>query len=319
MSVYTVVSLETVQQFALAFDMQVTGLTPIQNGIENSNYFVALSDGRELVLTLFEELGAADAEVLSRLMQRLFQQGVPVAVPLPDLSGKRLHTLAGKPAQLAPRLPGRSPLTPTVWQTAQMGAGLAQLHLALEHDPLPTEQTLTIEYNPAWWVTAKDDVMAALHSADQQLMNHVFSLYGDIKQRYPTLPQGLIHGDVFRDNTLFVGDTLSAILDYSTVAHDDWLMDLAITINDFCTQYPDVALDMDRVVALVNAYSDVRKLSDQEKLSLQVYLVMAACRFWILRLQVGVRNHTEDRVGEDVLVKDPDEMRRMVLARLAAL
>lgn len=319
MSVYTVVSLETVQAFAQRYNLDVTSLTPIQNGIENSNYFVQLADGRELVLTLFEELGSEGAAVLAHLMQRLHEAGLPVAVPLADRAGVRVHTLAGKPAQFAPRLPGSSPMTPSVAEAAQMGAGLATLHLALRHDPLPSERSLAIEYSPAWWVSSKDALLPALSDVDRQLMNHVFDLYGNIKRNFPDLPQGLIHGDVFRDNTLFVGERLSGILDFSTVTHDDWLMDLAITINDFCTQYPDVTLDRDRVAAMVKGYSDVRILHDSEKQALPIYLVMAACRFWILRLQVGVRNHAEARVSADVLVKDPVEMRRMVVERLEYL
>ena len=316
MSVYTVLTLEAVHAFAQQFQLTVSRITPIQNGIENSNYFVTLNDGRELVLTLFEELSKIEAEVLSRLMQRLFAQGLPVAVPLVDSMGVCIHTLADKPAQFAPRLAGSSPMQPNAVQAAQMGAALAHLHLALEHDPLPQEQNQKTEYNQVWWEVSKDELKPTLSVEDQQLLDQVFDKFAEVKQRYPNLPKGLIHGDVFRDNTLFVGDKLSALLDFSTVTHDDWLMDIAITINDFCTNYPDVSLDMNRVIPFVNAYSDVRKMTDQEKMALPMYLVMAACRFWVSRLQIATRNQLESRINEDVLQKDPDEMRRMVVERL---
>ncbi len=316
MSVYTVLMLEEVQAFAQQFDFTVLRITPIQNGIENSNYFVILNDGRELVLTLFEELSKSEAEVLSRLMQRLYAQGLPVAMPLADLSGVLIHTLAGKPAQFAPRLAGSSPIHPNVAQVTQIGAALAQLHLALENDPLPQEQTQKTEYTPVWWEFSKNELKPSLPEADQKLLDQVFDQFVKVKQQYPKLPQGLIHGDVFRDNTLFTGDELSAILDFTTVTHDDWLMDIAITMNDFCTNYPDVDLDNDRANAFISAYEDVRKLTDDERLALPTYLVMAACRFWVSRLQTAMRNHLENRVNEDVLEKDPDEMRRMVVERL---
>ena len=73
---------------------------------------------------------------------------------------------------------------------------------------------------------------------------------------------------------------------------------------------------MERVVAFVEGYNDVRRMTDPEKMALPVYLVMAACRFWISRVQTAIRNHAENRVSEDVLEKDPDEMKRMVVARL---
>jgi homoserine kinase type II len=261
MSVYTVLALAEVQAFAQQFQLTVSQILPIQNGIENSNYFVTLNDGRELVLTLFEELSKTEAEVLSRLMQRLFAQGLPVAVPLADSKGVRIHTLAGKPAQFAPRLAGSSPMQPNVAQAAQMGAALALLHLALEHDPLSQEQTQKTEYNQVWWEVSKDELKPTLSLEDQQLLDQVFEKFSEVKQRYPNLPQGLIHGDVFRDNTLFVGDKLSALLDFSTVTHDDWLMDIAITINDFCTHYPEVNLDHERFDAFVNAFFKCTRLN----------------------------------------------------------
>ncbi|GAC1373655.1 MAG: homoserine kinase [Aquirhabdus sp.] len=318
MSVYTILTLDEVKAFAQQFHLTVSRITPIQNGIENSNYFVSLNDGRELVLTLFEELSKTEAEVLSRLMQRLYLKGLPVAVPLVDSLGVRIYTLADKPAQFAPRLAGSSPMQPNVAQAAQMGAALARMHLALEHDPLPQEQTKKTEYNQEWWEVGKDELKPALSLEDQQLLDQVFEKFAEAKQRYSNLPQGLIHGDVFRDNTLFVGDKLSALLDFSTVTYDDWLMDIAITINDFCTQYPEVSLDMERVIAFVDAYNDVRKMTNNEKMALPIYMVMAACRFWVSRLQIAARNQLEGRVNEDVLQKDPDEMRRMVVERLKA-
>ena len=105
MSVYTLLSLADVSPWLAGYGLPpAQQLTPIKSGIENSNFFVTLADGRELVLTLFEELDAAEAAFLGPLLAHLATAGVPVAAPLADLGGGRLGTLAGKPAQLAPRL-----------------------------------------------------------------------------------------------------------------------------------------------------------------------------------------------------------------------
>ena len=46
---------------------------------------------------------------------------------------------------------------------------------------------------------------------------------------------------------------------------------------------------------------------------------MAACRCWLLRLQVAQRNAQEVRESEDILQKNPLEMRQLLQNRLAAL
>jgi homoserine kinase type II len=320
MSVYTVLTLEEVKIFAQQFNLTVLKITPIQNGIENSNYFVELDDGQELVLTLFEELSKADAEILARLMQRLADHGLPVAVPLIDRDGVQLHILADKPAQFAPRLAGGSPMQPNALQAAQMGATLAKMHLALQHDPLQQEQSTQghqrLEYTPEWWESSKNEIIKTLSTQDQDLLNDVFARFSVMKQRFPDLPQGLIHGDVFRDNTLFSDNQVSGLLDFTTVTRDVWLMDIAITMNDFCTHYPTVILDPVRAEAFISAYDEVRPMTEPERVVLPVYLVMAACRFWISRVQTAIRNQAENRVSADVSEKDPEEMRCMVLERL---
>ena len=49
------------------------------------------------------------------------------------------------------------------------------------------------------------------------------------------LPGGLIHGDVFPDNTLFrAGGELVALLDFQDAGEDALLFDLAMTIHGFC-------------------------------------------------------------------------------------
>jgi homoserine kinase type II len=153
-----------------------------------------------------------------------------------------------------------------------MGAALAQLHLAIENDPLPQEKIQKSGYSPAWWEFSKNELKPALPEKEQQLLEQVFDQFFEAKQRYSDLPKGLIHGDLFRDNTLFVGDELSAILDFTTVTHDDWLMDIAITMNDFCTNYPDVDLNKEHVDAFITAYESVRRLTKDERLALPLYL-----------------------------------------------
>ena len=43
---------------------------------------------------------------------------------------------------------------------------------------------------------------------------------------------------------------------------------------------------------------------------------MAAGRFWMMRLQVAQRNAALGRTGNDILQKNPNEMRNMLIERL---
>ncbi|MEK5789752.1 homoserine kinase, partial [Acinetobacter johnsonii] len=65
------------------------------------------------------------------------------------------------------------------------------------------------------------------------------------------------------------------------------------------------------------AYQKVRALTSDELACLDVFLAMAACRFWSMRLQVAQKNKEEGRTGDDILQKDPQEMRAMMQDRLS--
>lgn len=313
MSVYTVLTLDELRAFAADhYGLAVTGCTPIASGIENTNYFLTQDDGRELVLTLFEELDAAGAAFLPPLLQHLHRQGVPVAGPLVAKDGRSLLSLRGKPVQLAPRIGGTHPAPVTAAHCAAIGEALATMHLALADYPLHRDNA----HGQAWWEAEANKARKAMSKTDQLLLDTVLEDFDETVEDFDDLPTGLIHGDLFRDNTLFEGESLRAILDFSEAGEDFWLLDLAITVNDFCSAWPSVKLDPDLYHAFLRAYNVVRPLSEDEQEALPAFMAMAATRFWLSRLSVAARNAAEGRGGEAVTQKDPDEMKRMVAARM---
>lgn len=314
MSVYTELSAADIQSFLDGYPLPpLGGFAPIKGGIENSNYFVTLVDGHELVLTLFEELGADDAAFLGPLLDHLEAGGVPVATPLQDRRGRYLGRLCDKPAQLARKLPGRHPDAPGHAECHAMGAILAHLHVALRDYPLARGNT----HGADWWEALARRWQPRLPAADADLLAALLARHADTCARHPDLPQGLIHGDLFRDNALFVGDSVTAVLDFSETGRDHLLLDLAITVNDFCRAWPSHTPDPGRRSAFLESYESVRPLTAGEHQALPVFLAVAAMRFWLSRLDINARNATEQRSGEHVLEKDPGEMRELARALLA--
>lgn len=312
MSVYTVPEMVDIQLLLAQLGLpDAVALTPITGGIENSNFFLVLADGSEWVLTLFEELTAKEAVFLGPLLSRLAKAGLPVAAPRTDSGGQWLHTLAGKPAQVAPRLKGAHPVHPDLVQCQAMGESLAQLHLALKDYPLQRHHA----HGPDWWAEMAVEWRPRLSPDDQSLLDTIVKRYQAILA--DDLPAGLIHGDLFRDNMLFVGHKVSGVLDFSECGEDHWLLDIAITSNDFCRTWPDNQPDDKRRQAFLAGYETRRPLTALEKESLPVFLGIAALRFWLSRLDVQARNEAENRKGEHVLQKDPAEMRDLLKSVLA--
>ena len=311
MSVYTPLTLKEVQVFAAAYGLEVLALIPIQGGIQNTNYFLRCDNQNEYVLTIFEELDQQAAAELIPVLQHLGQTGLPVAVPLSH-SGQAIHRLKDKPAQIAPRLIGQHPTIASEAQVAAIAIAQAKMHVALQDFSLQRDHVR----DHAYWASVARQLKPSLNVADQALLSKLLGLYEALTAVYPQRPKGFIHSDLFRDNTLFVDDQLQGILDFYELNQDELLFDIAITLNDFCTDFPELSLNESKAIAFLNAYESVRPLTQDEKACLELYLAMAAGRFWLMRLQVAAKNAAEGRTGADILQKNPNEMRNMLIERL---
>ncbi|HEU5056463.1 MAG TPA: homoserine kinase, partial [Kofleriaceae bacterium] len=94
-------------------------------------------------------------------------------------------------------------------------------------------------------------------------------------------PRGIIHGDLFRDNVLFDGDHLAALLDFEQASLGAWVYDLAVAANAWCWD-DDVVPEL--VTALLAGYRAVRPLEPSERALLWVELRAAAVRFTVTRI-----------------------------------
>jgi homoserine kinase type II len=318
MSVYTLIQSPDLAPLLQAYGLgDVVALVPIQGGIENSNYFLTVQapDGpRELVLTLFEELAPEDAAFLPPLLAHLHQAGVPVAAPLATRDGRYQPGFRGKAVQIAPRLRGRHVEAPAAVECEAMGRTLAALHRALGGYELHRANA----HGAGWWHEVAARWRPQLPEMDAELLGLTLADFDQLTQRMGELPRGLIHGDLFRDNTLFDGNTVSGVLDFSEAAEDYLLLDIAITMNDFCRAWPGIGLRLTSARAFIAGYESLRALTPDEREAMPIFLAIAAMRFWLSRLDINARNQAEGRQGEHVLEKDPKEMRDMMRDRLGS-
>lgn len=251
------------------------------SGIENTNYFVSTDQG-EYVLTLFERLSFEQLPFYLNLMRHLAERGIPVPAPQANAQGEILHTLKGKPAAVVTRLKGRNQLDPQVADCAQVGAMLARMHQAGTDYPQQQPNLRGL----AWWTETIPVVRPHLNAEQAALIESELAFQQDLAttEAYRSLPQGPIHADLFRDNVMFDGPTLSGFFDFYFAGCDTFAFDIAVCLNDWCIDLATGALDPARAQAFVAAYDAERRLTDAELSLLPAMLRAAALRFWTSRL-----------------------------------
>lgn len=307
MAVFTPLSDAQVAVFLQRFDAgSLQHLEGVASGTENTTYFVT-TDRRELVLTLFEQGEHEELPFFVDLLDYLDEHRLPVPGPLHDRDGVALQSLADKPALLFPRLPGTSPKAPDLGQCRALGDTLGHMHAVSRHfhGHRPNPRDLH------WLVAMHHRVLAYLSPEDQALMIDEVDAYQSFFGDAPDLPQGALHGDLFRDNTLFDGNHLGGIIDFYNGCTGDLLFDLAIVLNDWAT-HPDGSLDPARHDVILEAYQTRRELTEAERCAWPMMLRMTALRYWLSRLLVVY----VDPPAHDLTPHDPERFRTILLARL---
>lgn len=305
MSVYTVVSREQLEEFLQTYSIgELVKFEGISAGIENTNYFVSTTNS-EFVLTLFESHTADELCYFLDLMAFLADHEVPSAHPIADNQGNYLRTLNDKPAALVKRLAGKVIEDPNVAQCAAIGHALGDLHAKGRQ----FSEHRDADRGPSWWRDTAERLYEYISDEDAGLLRAEIRYQSS--QRTAALPRGVIHADLFRDNALFIGDDCTGIIDFYYACNDVLLYDLAVTVNDWCSNR-DGGLDEDRSRAIIKAYIPQRPVDTNEHHAWQLMLRAAALRFWLSRLQ----DKHFPRQGEITHIKDPDVMKNILLHRI---
>ncbi len=306
MSVYTVVEKDELEAFLTNYPLgELLDYQGISAGIENTNYFVNTSEKR-LVLTLFENHTQAELGYFLDLMAFLSEHGVPSAHPIADNNGHYLRELNGKPAAFVMRLSGTGVDTPSVTQCRALGHALATMHLAGQSFKGHRDN----DRGPHWWHLTRDAIADKLSENERALLDEELTFQRS--HRFDNLPRGVIHADLFRDNALFEGDTLTGLIDFYYACNDVLLYDVAVTVNDWCSN-DEGELVKEKVLAMLGAYHAVRPFAMEEQQAWPVMLRAGALRFWLSRLQ----DMYFPREGELTHIKDPEVFRNILLSRKA--
>lgn len=285
---------------------QLLELQGIATGIENTNYFVTTSNGR-FVLTLFEILGVEELPFYLNLMAHLARHGIPCPDPVANRANQFLGMLNGKPACIVSRLSGKSTTAPSAAQCAAIGAMLGQVHIAGQS----FSQIMPNPRGAAWRAATAPQVRPFMDAPQAALLESEVALQA--RQDWASLPQGVIHADLFRDNVLLEENRVSGLIDFYFACSDALLYDVAITVNDWCT-HTDGALNASKTQTLLRAYHAVRPLVESEYSAWPLLLRAAALRFWLSRL---FDMHLP-RDGELIHAHDPRRFERILKNHIAS-
>lgn len=279
MAVYTKLSLADADRLSRAHGLGAArAVVGIEAGSVNSN-FVVTTEARPVFVRVYEEQGVDGVAYEWALLAHLAARGLPVPrrVPGPPPGALRV---ADKPTACFELAGGEELCQARVdaARVTRVGRLLARAHRASSDFPIRREGRFTRAD-----VRARLDGIARLaRPALTAAVARLSEALDEVDAAWdPTLPSGVIHGDLFRDNVRWEGPEIALALDWESASDGLFVYDLAVTTLAWC--YGD-ALSWELVAALVGGYEAARPLADPERAFFRVALEAAAVRFTVTRI-----------------------------------
>jgi len=294
MSVYTALTEDDFSQILNNYELgQLLNFQGIEAGIDNTNYFLTTAKG-EYVFTLFENININELRFYLALLNKFFVAGLHCPQPQPDIKDEIIGEFREKPFTIVSRIKGNSLKHAEINHCSAIAEELAKLH-SIKITDIPT---LKNRRGSEWRLATFNKIKTFLSDEDTELINNELVLYASIN--HADLPQGFIHADLFRDNALFENNILSGIIDFYDACFDVYLYDVAITVNDWCTEDNGV-LNLSLYNTFLCSYQKTRPFTQTEKTHWALMLRIAAMRFWLSRLD----DSFHPRQGDLTQSKDP--------------
>ena len=303
MAVYTKLSENNLKDFFSKYNLgKLLKFQGIQEGIENSNYFVKTDSGK-FILTIYEKrVEEKDLPFFMGLMKNIFNKNFPSPEPIINKNGNYITEIFGKKAAVVSFLEGTSKKNLTPGNCHEVGIYTAKLHMITKN--LNIKRTNRLSINS--WRLIYGKIQRDCSKIYPNLTKIIERNLEVIEDKWPkNIPRGIIHADLFPDNIFFKGSKLTGIIDFYFSCYDFYALEIAICLNALCFEgkNENLSFNVTKAKKFIDGYSSIRKLAEEEKESLKIFCHGAAMRFLLTRV-FDYLNLTEDAL---VKIKDPVE------------
>ncbi len=283
MGIYTKIFKSDVKSIEKKFNLgKIISFKGIKKGIENTNYLIRTKNNK-YILTIFEKrVQKKDLPFFMSLMDKLNNHNINCPKPQKSKTGNYLINIKNKPASIVSFVEGRDKNKLKIKDCYEIGKNIAKLHTASKKIKLYRKNSLSLSS----WPKLLNKIGNKCNKIDVNLNNLMKTTLTDIKKRWPRkLSSGIIHGDLFIDNIFFKNNKFYGYIDFYFSSNDFLIYEIAICINALCFDKKNKKFIFNKIKSknLLKGYSSVRKLSKDERKSLNVLCRGAALRYLLTR------------------------------------
>jgi len=303
MAVYTKFSRNNIEEILSNYSIgKLNSYEGIQEGIENTNYFL-LVDKKKYILTVYEKrVKSADLPFFSKLMTGLNEAKFKCPTPIVNNQKKTITDYKNKKMMIVTFLEGEAKQTLTPQNCKLVGVEVAKMHKITNNFNIKRQNDLSIHSWRKLFNLVKDEC-SKIHPDLPKLIE---ANLNDVENNWPkNLPSGIIHADLFNDNIFFQNDKFNGFIDFYFSCNDYYAFEIAICFNALCFDGPqnNLSFNVTKAKNFIDGYNSIKKLADNEKINIKTLSQGAALRFLLTRVFDSL-NTVE---GAIVKIKDPIE------------
>jgi len=297
----------------------LVSIKPIEEGSENSNYFVSFNKGGELnkcVLTIFgPRTNPYNVQFYVDLQNALHKNHLPSPFIYKTDKGLDFGYINDKPFLIASFLQGASKknnnLSPK--NCFDFGALLASFHLTASAGVKDVIEN-------SFWIFKFKEIFKQCTELGldgwelnyfQNELNKINFTNSPFSGLASGLPFGIIHADPFPDNAFFnEDDDISGFFDFYFASSGYFAYDLAIAVLSWCFDESNNLVHQ-RLKSMLQGYQSKRVLTPEEQKFMPYFIDIAALRFYSTRML----DRLTSRIDVSKKAKDPNDfrIRKMIL------
>ena len=283
MAVYTKISRNDIISIDRKFNLgKIISFKGIKKGIENTNYLIRTKNNK-YILTIFEKrVQKKDLPFFMSLMDKLNNHKINCPKPQKSKKGNYLVNIKNKPASIVSFVEGKEKNKLKIQDCYEIGKNIAKLHMASKKVRLYRKNSMSLNS----WPKLLNKIDNKSNKIDVNLNDLMKTSLRYLKKKWPRkLPSGIIHGDLFIDNIFFKNNKFYGYIDFYFSSNDFLIYEIAICINALCFDKKNRKFIFNKKKSknLLKGYSSLRKLSKDEKNSLNVLCRGAALRYLLTR------------------------------------
>ncbi len=283
MAIYTKISRNDIISIDQKFNLgKIISFKGIKKGIENTNYLIRTKNNK-YILTIFEKrVQKKDLPFFMNLMDKLNNHKINCPKPQKSKKGNYLVNIKNKPASIVSFVEGKEKNKLKIKDCYEIGKNIAKLHMTAKKIKLYRKNSMSLNS----WPKLLKKIGKKSNKIDVNLNDLMKTSLKNIRKRWPKkLSSGIIHGDLFIDNIFFKNNKFYGYIDFYFSSNDFLIYEIAICINALCFDKKNKKFIFNKKKSknLLKGYSSLRKLSKDEKNSLNVLCRGAALRYLLTR------------------------------------